>query len=492
MIIHNPILTGSFTVNGTDVSSITSSAASLTSLNAYTASQNNRNGTYATTGSNTFAGIQTVNSNLVVTGSITAQTLVVQTITSSVDFVTGSTRFGSVIENTHVFTGSVGISGSLTSNGALSGTSATFSTQLKVANTTGSALDMLVLETGFNNPSGNKSIIWKDATSPLGRISVSYDASTGSTMRFGSLYNGGYQTSDLLTIASTGAATFVSSVATTEIFANSSSPKITFSPASYSGAYRTVLGTRSGAEGVLQLGNNNPNFIVGGNTGVGGSLHFYVNATSDFITSTNGTLALVLGSSGAATFYSSVTARLGLTIYGSAGTYTTGDNPFIGLGTTSADTFGAINMPFGDRMRLNSYHGFEFKTSNSTAGLLTMVTISISGETTFAVLGTGPVYSNSGRITNTNPSDIRLKENIQDITYGLDEIIQLRPVTYNWKDDKINQGKQFGFIAQEVQEIMPDLVKDGEYLGLDKEAIFTILVKAIQELKAEIEILKNK
>jgi hypothetical protein len=107
MIIHNPILTGSFTVNGTDVASITSSAASLTSLNDYTASQNNRNGTYATTGSNTFAGIQTVNSNLVVTGSITAQTLVVQTITSSVDFVTGSTRFGSLLTNTHVFSGSV-------------------------------------------------------------------------------------------------------------------------------------------------------------------------------------------------------------------------------------------------------------------------------------------------------------------------------------------------------------------------------------------------
>ena len=62
---------------------------------------------FATTGSNTFTGIQTVNSNLVVTGSITAQTLVVQTITSSVDFVTGSTRFGSISANTHVFSGSV-------------------------------------------------------------------------------------------------------------------------------------------------------------------------------------------------------------------------------------------------------------------------------------------------------------------------------------------------------------------------------------------------
>jgi hypothetical protein len=62
---------------------------------------------FAITGSNTFTGIQTINSNLIVTGSITAQTLVVQTITSSVDFVTGSTRFGSILGNTHVFSGSV-------------------------------------------------------------------------------------------------------------------------------------------------------------------------------------------------------------------------------------------------------------------------------------------------------------------------------------------------------------------------------------------------
>jgi hypothetical protein len=86
MIIHNPILTGSFTYNGADISSILSSSANITSLNAataslntfsasvltftssantrlgalesYTASQNIRNTTYATTGSNTLVGTQ--------------------------------------------------------------------------------------------------------------------------------------------------------------------------------------------------------------------------------------------------------------------------------------------------------------------------------------------------------------------------------------------------------------------------------------------------
>ena len=146
MIIHNPILTGSFTVNGTDVASITGSAASITALNAYTASQDIRNGTYtltssfaaqtasftaftssvnsftasqlvlngtyATTSSNTFTGIQTVNSNLIVTGSITAQTLVVQTVTSSVVYSSGSNVFGNNIANTQTFTGSMLVSGS--------------------------------------------------------------------------------------------------------------------------------------------------------------------------------------------------------------------------------------------------------------------------------------------------------------------------------------------------------------------------------------------
>ena len=118
MIIHNPILTGSFTVNGTDVASITSSAASIASLNSYTASLNAKSSSFATTGSNTFVGNQVVSGSLTVTGSITtpgtltAQTLVVQTITSSVDFVTGSTRFGSLSSNTHQFTGSMSVSGS--------------------------------------------------------------------------------------------------------------------------------------------------------------------------------------------------------------------------------------------------------------------------------------------------------------------------------------------------------------------------------------------
>ena len=100
--------TASFTAFTSSVNTFTASINSFSaSVLSYTSSLNAKTSSFATTGSNTFEGIQTINSNLIVTGSITAQTLVVQTITSSVDFVTGSTRFGSILGNTHVFSGSV-------------------------------------------------------------------------------------------------------------------------------------------------------------------------------------------------------------------------------------------------------------------------------------------------------------------------------------------------------------------------------------------------
>ena len=59
-----------------------------------------------------------VGNNLTVVGTITAQKLVVQVITSSTEFVTGSTKFGSQLTDTHQFTGSVSITGSLSVNEA--------------------------------------------------------------------------------------------------------------------------------------------------------------------------------------------------------------------------------------------------------------------------------------------------------------------------------------------------------------------------------------
>jgi len=104
-------------------------------------------------------------------------------------------------------------------------------------------------------------------------------------------------------------------------------------------------------------------------------------------------------------------------------------------------------------------------------------------------------------------SDSRLKRDIKTTRDGyIDDINKLRVVKYKWKNDK-NSGLELGLIAQEVEKIFPSLVVDTEdavgngetYKSLKYSVLPTILLKGmqeqqkmIQELKAEIELLKSK
>jgi hypothetical protein len=82
---------------------------------------------------------------------------------------------------------------------------------------------------------------------------------------------------------------------------------------------------------------------------------------------------------------------------------------------------------------------------------------------------------------------------------ALNKINQLRPVTYQWKtDDKATQG----FIAHELQEIVPECVigkKDDvdengkpKYQGIDTSFLVATLTKAVQELSAKVDALEQK
>jgi hypothetical protein len=89
-------------------------------------------------------------------------------------------------------------------------------------------------------------------------------------------------------------------------------------------------------------------------------------------------------------------------------------------------------------------------------------------------------------------SDIRLKENVENLPSQLSNIMALRPVEFDYKN---GSGHQIGFIAQEMQEVYEDAV------GEDSDGFLTItgwsktearLVKAIQELSAKVSALENK
>jgi hypothetical protein len=94
-----------------------------------------------------------------------------------------------------------------------------------------------------------------------------------------------------------------------------------------------------------------------------------------------------------------------------------------------------------------------------------------------------------------SPSDKRLKENIKPIESALDKVCKLQGVTFDWiqKEDQIlNIKEDIGFIAQDVQKVIPELVRENDdgMLSMRHQGIAPILLEAIKELKAEIEELK--
>jgi len=160
MISYFPVVTGSLVVLGNvSVSGSINTSGSITISGSITSASFASTASFvalAQSASNA-VNAQTASSadNFLTRGTLTAQTLVVQTITSSVDFVTGSTRFGTIAANTHQFTGSMSVSGSITSNAAsgngsfyINNASLTNKNWTLIPNTSGSETDLLFFYTG--------------------------------------------------------------------------------------------------------------------------------------------------------------------------------------------------------------------------------------------------------------------------------------------------------------------------------------------------------
>ncbi|NRB39370.1 MAG: tail fiber domain-containing protein [Pseudomonadales bacterium] len=98
-------------------------------------------------------------------------------------------------------------------------------------------------------------------------------------------------------------------------------------------------------------------------------------------------------------------------------------------------------------------------------------------------------------------SDARLKENIEDYKGGLNEVLQLSPVRYHYKDqvEKDLGSRHIGFLAQDVKKILPEIVQefgykegDEDYLAMDYTALTPVLINSVKELATEIQYLKEK
>lgn len=88
-------------------------------------------------------------------------------------------------------------------------------------------------------------------------------------------------------------------------------------------------------------------------------------------------------------------------------------------------------------------------------------------------------------------SDFRLKENIVTIEDPLEKILQLRGVKFDWKKDN---KTSYGFVAQEAEKVLPELVSEnGEgYKAVEYGNIVSVLVEAVKEQQAQIDFLESR
>ncbi len=359
----------------------------------------------------------------------------------------------------------------------------------------------------------------------------------GGNTYFQTFYTNGVER---LRIASTGAATFSSSVTTTFLRVSDSAGQIgEINSSNANGGYivwqtsgTTIadLGTAQqifGAGGndtfgingrgarAIAFGTNNTErmrITSGGNVGIGTTSpdvfgRFYTQTLG--LSSSGSTAIQINGGSGgygqidfgaAGVRTAGISASANETQWGSvtaipAIIYTNGSERMritsggeVLIGTTTNSATSGVGNKFVSNGRLYSVSSLSDNTQES----LSMYSTGAANYRFYVGWG-GTIYATSTSISGI--SDISLKTNIRDLEKGLTDILKLKPRKFDWKNgDGINN---IGFIAQEIEKVFPELISEYKYneyttkKSLKMGDLIPSLVKAIQELKQEIDTLKN-
>ncbi|MAX22097.1 MAG: hypothetical protein CMJ60_07995 [Planctomycetaceae bacterium] len=144
---------------------------------------------------------------------------------------------------------------------------------------------------------------------------------------------------------------------------------------------------------------------------------------------------------------------------------------------------------------LHVVHGTEsyakgIRIQRGSTGYWWTIGVDYSGDLIFgdrkSDTGTWTGYCNAGNGNWTNSSDRRLKKDIEPVENILDKVQKLKPSTFRFKTQEDIESKTIGFIAQDVQELFPELVSEKKgILSLAYGNFGVLSVKAIQELRSE-------
>ena len=202
-----------------------------------------------------------------------------------------------------------------------------------------------------------------------------------------------------------------------------------------------------------------------------------------------------IGSYAPGTTGSGASGNWGINITGNAatvtnGVYTNTNNTF--TGTTNTFSNGIV---FGSGSGINGT-AYNFNANTSIAYGSSTIELAISSASVLQAKAAG-TYNATGVYGTI--SDSRIKENVAPARSYLSDICKLNVVTYSLKKDKLPKGNMLGFIAQDVEAVMPGLIDTAaskefdlsDLKSIKTSVLIPMLVQAIQELKAEIDTLKG-
>jgi hypothetical protein len=270
-----------------------------------------------------------------------------------------------------------------------------------------------------------------------------------------------------------------------------------------SGSSSTAMGSSTTASGMSSTAMGSSTTASGGSsTAMGNS----TTASSTFSTAMG---SLTIASGGSSTAMGSSTTASGMfsTAIGSFTTASGSSSSAMGSSTTAS---GEISTAIGLSTTAKSFAETAIGMYNT--GYTPTSTISFNSADRLLVIGNGTSSSAlsdalvmlkngnttfSGTVTATvvaPTSDIRLKRNIIPLKNSIEALMQLNPVSYEKKNSLTSFDyniKENGFIAQELQKVMPTLVVEGsdkdKLLSVNYTAIIPVLTKAIQEQQNAIQ-----
>ncbi len=267
---------------------------------------------------------------------------------------------------------------------------------------------------------------------------------------------------------------------------------------SFSGSGRNLTGIVTGitaGSNITILESPSGNFIITSTGGGGGGGESYWAATSVGIHTlknvgigtTNPTSALTVTGSGLFTGIVTANTFVG-SLDGNATSATT---------ATYAITSGVSTNVVGGIGSLTQLRVSGISTLGNTVvgGATTQLVVNgnaiVTGDLTSTTLTTGNVVS-SGIVTAVDfdsLSDINFKENIITINGALLKVEQLRGVKFDWKE---SGQPSYGVIAQELEQVLPELVHGNDPRTVNYNGIIGVLIEAIKELKSKIEEIEKK